>query len=379
MFKRVFQIITRPRRQYQPLVEILVSESALRNNFLKFKTAHPKLQFAPVLKSNAYGHGLALVAGILDTEHIPFFIVDSYYEALVLRRSGIKSKILVLGYSTTEQIHQSLPGCAFAIISLDQLKALAKELKVRRHFHLKIDTGMNRQGVMLNELKEAIKLAMSNKHIILEGAGTHFADADGNDQSFTKEQVGEWNEVTHILKKQVSTIKYFHAAATSGSYFASETEANVCRLGLGLYGFTTSPHDTISLEPALELRTMVSSVKKISAGEKVGYNITFTADHSMTIATLPLGYNEGVDRRLSNMGVVKIGDTYCPVVGLVSMNITTIDVSAVKDIKPEMPVVVISSNSLDRNSVANIAKVCETIPYEILVHIPGYLRRTVVA
>jgi alanine racemase len=128
----------------------------------------------------------------------------------------------------------------------------------------------------------------------------------------------------------------------------------------------------------LELSTIVASVKSVPAGEWVGYNLTFQAPTATQTAVLPLGYFEGVDLRLSNRGLVKIHDQFCPIAGRVSMNITSVNVSRVPNIKVGERVVVISRNPADPNSVEQIAKQCGTIPYEILVHIPAHLRRVVV-
>ena len=124
--------------------------------------------------------------------------------------------------------------------------------------------------------------------------------------------------------------------------------------------------------------SIISSIKKIEAGEKVGYGITFESISPMTVATVPVGYTEGMDRRLSSKGFYKIGNSFCPVIGRVSMNMSSIDVTAIKELNLEQEVVVISSNKLDKNSVENIAKICECIPYEVLVKIPSSLKRIVI-
>jgi len=126
------------------------------------------------------------------------------------------------------------------------------------------------------------------------------------------------------------------------------------------------------------MKSIISSVKTIQAGEYVGYGITYKAERTTLIATVPAGYFEGVDRRLSNCGFFKIGDNYCPIVGRVSMNITSIDVTSAPNIKLGDQVTIISNKRDDRNSVENIAKLTQTIPYEILIHIPQHLRRIVI-
>jgi len=149
-------------------------------------------------------------------------------------------------------------------------------------------------------------------------------------------------------------------------------------LGLGLYGYAPKTETGLQLKPVLSLKTIISSVKNIKAGQFVGYNATYQAKHDMKIATIPVGYFEGIDRRLSSVGYVRVVNSDCPIIGRVSMNITTIDVNVVPDLKPNESVEVISSNPNDKNSAANIAKLAGTIIYEILVHLPPHLRRTII-
>ncbi len=167
-------------------------------------------------------------------------------------------------------------------------------------------------------------------------------------------------------------------ANTAGAAFAQNIDADVLRLGIGLYGFKFSPHIQIGLKPALGMVSIISSIRTLKPGEGVGYNITFTAGHDMKVATVPVGYTEGFDRRLSGTGSFTVDNIACPILGRVSMNITSIDVSDVPNVHLEQKVNLISPNPTDVNSVENIAKICQTIPYEVLVRIPSYLRRVVI-
>jgi alanine racemase len=380
---KIFNKIASPRIDYQPLIEVRVFKDALLHNLKTFQQKYPSLRFAPVIKSNAYGHGMVEVAKILEGGRedctMPFFMVDSFYEALVLRRAGIKTKILVLGYCRQEQLlSANLKDVSFGIIDLRILKNLSANLKKPLNIHLKIDTGMHRQGILASEADEAIKVIRSNKNIILEGICSHFADADNIQKDFTQKQIEVWNKTVKIFRSAFPEIKFFHTSATSGAYYASNLDANVGRLGIGLYGINQSPHEPLDLHPALEMVSLMSSIRNIPAGEKVGYGKTFESSKPTIVATVPVGYNEGVDRRLSNRGCFKVRDTFCPIAGRVSMNITSIDVSDIPNIKIEELVVVISSNKTDKNSVENLAKLCDCISYEILVHIPQHLRRVIV-
>ncbi len=328
MLKKILQKISEPRIEYQPLIEVRVFKDALLHNLSQYQKKYSRLKFAPVLKSNAYGHGLIPAAKILDVQALPFFMVDSFYEALLIRREGVKTKILILGYSRQEQIlNNKLKNCSFGIIDFEQLKSIIAKLKRPQSFHLKIDTGMHRQGILIDQVKEAIELIKNNPNFILEGVCSHLADADGETKDFTKGQIAKWNGLVKIFRQEFGQIKYFHASNTAGAAYAAEIDANVSRLGLGLYGINTSEFEKLDLKPALEMVSIISSLKTISAGEKVGYGITFESSRPMIVATVPVGYNEGVDRRLSNKGCFKVGNVFCPLAGRVSMNMSSIDVS----------------------------------------------------
>lgn len=369
-----------PRVEYNPLIEVRVFKDAILHNLNQFQKTYPKIKFAPVLKSNAYGHGLIQVANILDSQNLPFFMVDSFFEALQLKREGIRTKILILGYNRLEQIaNNKLKNVSFGVIDFEQLKQITHNLNKPQTFHLKIDTGMHRQGILLEQVTDAIKLIKQNKNFVLEGICTHFAEADGESKEFTEKQIVAWNAVSKNFRSEFSSIAYIHASNTAGSFYTPSLDVNIGRVGIGLFGINQSPFGKLNLKPSLEMISIISSIKHIQAGEKVGYGITFTASQNMVVATVPVGYNEGVDRRLSNTGSFKINAIDCPIVGRVSMNMCSVDVTEISSqLKLEQEVVVISKNPTDQNSVENIAKVCQTIPYEILVHIHAFLKRTVI-
>lgn len=380
MVKKLFRFLRGLRFRHTPLVEITVSKERLLWNLHQFQKNNDGLRVAPVLKSNAYGHGLILVAKIVDSENLPFIIVDSYHEAAVLRNEGIRSKILIIGYTPLDNIlKQKLRNIAFTVVSLEQLQEIANNLKRPARFHLKIDTGMHRQGLVPESVDYALSLIKSNPSIIVEGICSHLANADNGQLEFTKGQIKTWNEIAALFEKKLPDITYFHLSATGGISYSKEIAANVLRLGIGLYGIDPSENARIkNLKPALEMKSVISGTKTIEKGEQVGYGITFEAPKQMHIATIPVGYFEGVNRGLSNKGFVKVGEKFCPIIGRVSMNITTIDVSEAPEAKINTPVTVISSDPADKNSVQNIAKTAGTIERDILVHIPQGLRRKVI-
>ena len=358
------------------LIEVRVSKNVLLSNYRAFKNAYG-LPVAPVLKSNAYGHGLVEVASVLQTEQPPFFVMDSQYEAAVLRSRGIKTPLLVVGYVLPDSIATNgLKDIAFTVTSMEMLRLLC-EKKVAAPVHIKIDTGMRRQGLVPEEMDEAIAL-LTQSNLLVEGVCSHFADADGQDSGFTNMQIECWNKVVPVWKAAFPTLKWWHIGATAGAAYTKNIDANLVRLGTGLYGFPRHASQTFLLTPALSLWSTLTGSKILRQGERVGYNGTFAAPHDMQVATVALGYYEGVDRRLSNKGCMQVDGVVCPIVGRVSMNITTIDISLCPNVALGARVLVFSANPADANSLQSLAAMCDTTPLELLVGIPQHLRRVVV-
>jgi len=365
-------------RRQEPLITISISKENLLHNLRTYTEAYPNQAIAPVLKSNAYGHGLAVIAELLDREDIAFFMVDSLYEALVLRKAGIRSRIVVMGYVRPEAIVENkLPAIDFAVVDIEQLRIAARDAKKPVRLHLKIDTGMHRQGLMPGELEEAITLVRSNAHLSVVGIATHLADADNTDTSFTNKQLALWDASEKTLSKAFPSIEYRHAVATKGARASKTHSMNVVRIGMGLYGYDTSPGTTLPLKPVLSMRSCITSIREIQEGDAVGYSTSFRATRPSRIATVPAGYYEGIDRGLSNIGSVHVGETFCPIAGRVSMNMLSLDVTDT-DAKRGDIVTLISNEPRDPNSILSMARLSGTTPYVILAHIPTHLYRTVV-
>ena len=364
-------------RRHEPLITVSISRENLLHNLRTYKEAFPNQAIAPVLKSNAYGHGLVVIAELLDNEDIAFFMVDSLYEAQVLRKAGIHSRIVVMGYVRPEAILSSrLPNTDFAIVDIEQLHALAKDAHAPVRLHLKLDTGMHRQGLLPEELSDAVELIKRNPRLCVVGVGTHLADADNVDTTFTETQLALWDSLLETIQPSFPSIVYTHAAATKGVRTSTTHPMNVLRVGMGLYGCDTAPGNPLPLKPVLSMRSFVTSVRTIPEGDTVGYNATFRAARPSRIATVPAGYYEGIDRGLSNIGSLQVNGVACPIAGRVSMNMTTVDITDAMVERGDL-VTLISRDPEDSNSVVSMARLAGTTPYVILAHIPTHLYRTV--
>lgn len=362
----------------EPLITIRVSREALLHNLRAYRERYPGLAVAPVLKSDAYGHGLVVAAELLDREGIAFFMVDSLYEAKRLRAAGIRSRILVMGYARPAWIAESrLPRVDFAITDIEQLRELASSARRPVRLHLKVDTGMHRQGILPADLDEAIALVRSNPCLRVVGVATHLGDADGPDESFSRAQLGVWKESVERVRAAFPDLEHVHAAATKGARFGADFPMDTLRLGIGLYGIDTAPGHDAPLRPVLSMRSSVSSIREIPAGEAVGYNATWRAARPSRIATVPAGYYEGIDRGLSSVGSFEVRGTPCPIAGRVSMNMTSIDVTDLPDAVRGDAVTLISDDPANPCSVQSMAALAGTSPYVILAHLPAHLKRVV--
>lgn len=173
-----------------PLITVHIDEAALLHNLREYRQAYPDIQFSTVLKSNAYGHGLVSVAKVLDSQKLPFLILDSYYEALTLRQNAIKSPILIIGYILPEIIKKSqLKNIYFTVTTLAQLQVINDSIRRPISIHLKIDTGMHRQGLLPTEIHQAITIIKQNSFIQLQGICSHLSDADNKISKYNTSQL----------------------------------------------------------------------------------------------------------------------------------------------------------------------------------------------
>lgn len=369
------------RKKYETLNRIEVSSNNLLHNCLYLSSLDKKVSIAPVVKSNGYGHGIVNVAKILDPLQTPFFCVDSLFEAYELQKAKIKTKVLVIGFTNPENLKLKKLPFSFAVYDIKTAKVL-NEFQPNCGVHIFVDTGMHREGVEIEELPEFLNQIRKLPNIKIEGLMSHLASSESRKDRLFLAQIKQYKKAKEICKKINVNPKWFHIAAT-GAIINPETRpiiasvSNLARTGLALYGFSSTTFDK-NLKPALTLTTKIVQIKKVSKGEKLGYEGTFTAKEDMTIGVLPIGYYDGVDRRLSNKGIVLVNNIPCPLLGRISMNVNIIDISKIPNPQIGQEVVVYSSNPEDKNSMGNCAKICKTIPYDLLVNLAQTSRRVIV-
>ncbi len=367
------------KKSYHPLNTIEVSSKALLFNYEYLSSLNTSLQIAPVLKSNAYGHGLVNVAKVLDRAGAPFFCVDSIYEGYELLKNHIKTPILIMGYIKPENLKVKKLPFSYAVYNSEQVIAISKH-QPHAGIHIFVDTGMHREGIALSDLPEFLEDIRSN-NLNVEGLMSHLGSGADAKNVLTEKQLKNFEDAQEIIKANHFAPKWIHIAASEALLNHAEYEGrlgNVGRSGIAVYGIDPNGEDK-NLLPALKFVSTLTQIKSLKKGEKVGYDFTYTAKEDMTIGVLPLGYYDGLERRLSNKGFVSINNILCQIIGRVSMNLTTIDISAVKNPEGGERVVVYSDNPTDKNSISNAAIVCETISYDILVGLASPTKRTIIS
>ena len=370
------------RNNFKTLNRIEISRNNLVNNFNLFQSQHPKMQIIPILKSNAYGHGIDQIGRLLNLVKCDLIAVDSYLEALKLAKVS-DHKILVMGY--IDRVNFGLLNyrkCSFVIQNKEDLVSLGR-LNRKVKIHLELNTGMNRLGLQPKELEPYLTTLKRSPNIKLEGVMSHLADADNINNTFIKNQIKSFDDAVEVILSKGFKPKYIHIAQTAGSVKPSSKYANALRIGIGLYGINPlAPSDKHFSEldkllPVLELKSKIVKVLDLNAGDKVGYNCTFVADKPMRVGVLPLGYYEGIPRELSNSGDVTYENLILPIVGRVCMNHTMIDLKD-SDLRIGDEVTVFSNDPTKPNSISQIAKNQKLFNYSLLSDLSSDTRRTII-
>ncbi len=373
-----------------------ISQSALIFNLKQFrKIIGQEKKLAAIIKSNAYGHGLLETAQILENSEADWFGVDSIDEAIAIKQESKKTKkqIIILGYTVysrlAEVVKNEFRQIVYNLETIKKLGELSSKLKKKAYLHIKLETGTSRQGVLEKDLSKIIKLIKKYPYLVLEGASTHFANIeDTTDHSYAEKQLNNFKQLINIAEKEYGQkIEIKHTACSAATILFQETHFDLVRLGISMYGLWSSSETKVSashkkinldLKPVLSWKTIVAQVKNLKSGTPISYGLTETLHKDSTIAILPIGYNDGFDRKLSSIGNVLIKGRRCKILGRICMNMIVVDVSHIKNIKPEDEVVLLGTQGKEYITADEIAKKINTINYEIVTRINPLIKRVVV-
>lgn len=342
------------------------------------KIISPKTKICAVLKADGYGHGAFEVAQIAENAKISYLAVATLDEALYLRQKGIKIPILILGFTPVYQfdkiIEQNITQTVFDFESAKDLSFLAKKQGKKAKVHIKLDTGMGRLGfpVEPSTISEIIKI-LKLEGLEVEGLFTHFARADEKDKNYTKKQFNDFLLVANRLKKLGFSIPIKHVANSAAIIDCPETNLDMVRPGIMLYGLYPSDKvnkDKVKLKPVMTLKTKIAYVKSLSKGKSVSYGGTFVTKRQSLIATLPIGYADGYFRALSSKASVLVNGQRAPVIGRICMDQCMVDVTDIKgSVKKGDDVVILGAMEQEKILAEQLAHLAGTINYEVICSI----------
>jgi len=359
-----------------------VSLTALRHNFRVLQRHIGKsVTICAIVKADAYGHGAIDCSLALEAEGATWFGVTSLDEAIPLRQAGVQGRILLMtGFWRGEEeeiIRLNLTPTVWEAWQVDSLEQAAARLKVPPHaVHLKVDTGMGRLGVSLEDLPVVCSLLKSAPHLVAEGFSTHLASSEILDAPSSDEQLRFFEKARRVVTSAGLDPSLLHTANTSAAISHRESWYNMVRPGLALYGYylpfqragraVSGSAWRLDVKPVLTWKTRILAVREVGADQALGYGGTYITKSPARIAVLPVGYADGFNRQLSSGGRVIVRDHYAPIVGRISMDLTLTDVTGIPGVDVGDEVVLLGSSDGLQVTPLEHADLANTIPYEIL-------------
>ncbi len=367
---------------------IELDAAALRHNISVFQKIADKALLVPVIKSNAYGHGLKEIFEAMAPTTPDWLGVNYLSEAETLRNLGYRGRILVVGPIKSDACPRAFH--LQADVFLSEESTLQNWINLpeaqRPRVHLKIDTGMSRQGFLPDQAESLVKRLKDHKEQIV-GLCSHFSNVeDVLEQTYAQHQMDAFSKVRKTFQAAGFQL-ISHIAASSSALIMQSSLCDLIRVGISLYGlwpsrttqlsFLQSFGSMVELQPVLSWKTEVAIVKPVHAGQFIGYGCTYKALRDMTIAVLPVGYYEGYPRLCSNRGHVLIHGQRCPIVGRICMNMMMVDVSHLSTIKTNDVVTLIGKDGEEHIEASNIGEWADTIHYEIITQLNPIIPRRV--
>lgn len=354
-----------------------ISLDAIANNvkmFKKYIRSNTKLM--AVVKADGYGHGAVEVAKAALEAGANYLAVAFLDEAIQLRDAGIEVPLLVLGYTGIHSeeaiqtaINKNIVLTVFTEEIAREIVQVAEKLKKVAKVHMKIDTGMHRIGVKKKE--DALHLAkkLQSSYVEIEGIFTHFADADNpDDTTYTEKQFSHFEMVVSYLADHGFHIPIKHCCNSAGTIAYPHMHLDMVRVGISLYGLYPSDHlrEKIDLVQVMSFHTKPIFIKQLQAGDTISYGCTYTPDEEKVVATIPVGYADGFNRRLSNKGHVTVKGKRVPIVGRICMDQSMIDITTLEEMKEDETVTIFGDPMEGYISLGEVADQLDTIHYELV-------------
>ena len=369
-----------------PIVWAEVDLKAIAHNVRELRRiTSPDARLMAVVKANAYGHGIVEVARKALESGAQALGVARASEGIQLRKAGFDSSILVFSYTPPDQAKElvefDLTQTVYSYKTAKALSSAVNSFDKTIRVHLKVDTGMGRLGVLpdcfrtlqssrdVDNAVHEVEAIARLRNLEIEGIYTHFAIADSPDSSYTENQLEIFMNFIEQLKRAGLEFPVKHAANSAAVINMPKTHLDMVRAGISIYGLYTSDSvdkNRIDLKPAMELKARIIHFKKVPAGFKVSYGITYETEKATTIATVPIGYADGFNRLLSSRGDMLVCGRKAPIIGRVCMDMTMLDVGDIPEVSLEDEVVIFGKQGNASITVDEIASSINTINYEII-------------
>lgn len=376
---------------------ITLNKDAVTNNitFLQKKLG-PQVEISAVVKANAYGHGIEQMVPLLEQAGVKHFSVFDFYEAQRVTQSlREKLPVMIMGFIADQDLKEAISqGFEFFVFNRERLLQaieIASALNIPAKIHLEAETGMNRSGLNIKELENALDLIQTNKnHLLLKGFCTHLAGAESITNYYRiQQQIKKYQKMLELVRSKNLFPEYKHMANSAAAFVYPKTRMNMVRIGIMLYGFWSSTETFIHfinnkirktdpLQRVLGWKSQIMAIKAIKTGEFVSYGTSYLAQSDIKTALIPVGYSCGYSRSLSNKGRVLIRGHRCGIIGVVNMNMIIADVSNVPDAAIGDEVVIIGKQGDLEIKVSAFSDISNQLNYEILAHLPLKIERKVI-
>jgi len=374
------EIIARPIQSDSPMPAGVVAWAeidldAIAHNVSQFKRHVGErggaTRLIAVVKANAYGHGAVQVAQTALQAGADMLAVNRLLEGVALRKAGIQSPILIMGYTPADGAEAAVAwNLTPSLTTIDLAQALSQHALaagVSVPVHVKVDSGMGRYGLLPDETLEFLHALSGLAGIRLEGLFTHFATADWADPAFNHQQLTRFIEIRDAARQAGFNFPIVHAANSAAAMRLPQAHLDAIRLGVGLYGLDPSSEwpPVFEIRPALALKSRVARVRWLEAGASVGYGRSYITPRPTLVALIPVGYGDGYHRVLSNQGAVLIRGRRAPIIGRVSMDQFVVDVTFIPGVQQDDEVVLIGAQGSERIRAEEVAALAGTINYEV--------------
>lgn len=363
---------------------IEIDASALLSNVQQIKKTLPKqTKVMCVVKANAYGHGLVEIISILKDEvSVDWFAVFDFQDALFIRKYSTKPILVLVNTLPIFWEEARKKNISITISSFETLESLISYTRNKKiQFHIKVDTGLGRQGFLMKDMSRVMAL-LDSRRLVPQGLYSHFSGVEETQfDQYSMEQYKKLLDWKHAFA-DIHMHPHVHMSATAGVLRYTDFACDIARIGIGMYGLWPSDDTRESqkkdvLKPVLSWKTYISEIKNVEKGSAIAYDLTYRVGRASRIAILPVGYFDGLPRSLSNKGYVLVNGQKAPILGRIMMNMCVVDVTDIPKARSGDEVVLIGKQKKEILSAETLAHMASTINYELVTRLYPFINRVI--